>query len=310
MADRQSRGSRRLALVAIMLGVGIAAAPGALLGVPPAPGPEGPPPGYALSPSFAEEFTGPAIDRQRWTHAYADPGARTTVAQRTLANNAERQVYFDPTFLGLGIDPFAIRDGVLTIRAEPLTAAARAAVTRDVDSLPAHPHILVLRAVSYSSGLISTRGRFAQRYGYFETRARWSAGKGLWPAFWMLPAGGGWPPEIDILEAHGDKPEVAFHSFHSKAAKTATKVAVTSDPQLFHRYGALWLPDRVDFYIDGNLTGSMPAPPDLDRPMYLIVNLAVGGKWPGDPTPDVKFPATLEVDYVRAWRLDRLPPPR
>jgi len=288
----------------------IAAVPGALFGGEPSPRPEGPPAGYALTPSFAEEFSSASIDRSRWTHAYADPSAPTTVAQRTLANNGEREVYFDRDFLDLGIDPFTIQRGVLTIRAAPLTEAARAAVMRDIDALPSHPSIPTLRAVRYSSGLISTRGRFAQRYGYFETRARWSAGKGLWPAFWLLPASGTWPPEIDILEAHGDKPTFVFHSLHSKRVKSATKVADASNPQQFHRYGALWLPDRVDFYIDGNRTGTMPAPADLDQPMYLIVNLAVGGKWPGDPTPEVRFPAMLDVDYVRAWRLDRLPPSR
>jgi beta-glucanase (GH16 family) len=284
--------------------------PTALLGGPPAPGPEGPPRGYALSPSFADEFDAPALNTRWWTNAYAAPGTAAGIGQRTLPNNGERQVYFDRSYLGLGIDPFTIRDGVLTIRAEPLSPAAHAGILRDIATLPPRPDAETMRATAYSSGLISTRGKFVQRYGYFETRARWSAGKGLWPAFWMLPADGGWPPEIDIMEAHGDHPEAAFHSLHSGEVKSATKVAETSDPQRFHRYGALWLPDRVDFYIDGNQTGSLPAPPDFVQPMYLVVNLAVGGKWPGYPTPDVKFPATLELDYVRAWRLDRMPPSR
>ncbi|MDB5663345.1 MAG: glycoside hydrolase, family 16 [Sphingomonas bacterium] len=267
---------------------------------PPAPGP---PAGYDLVLSFADEFDGRGLDRARWTTAYADrPSTRATIEQRTLAGNRERQVYVDPAYLGLGIDPFEVRHGILTIRAKPMDAATRAAIVRELDQFPAARRAApALREVAYTSGLISTRGSFTQRYGYFETRARWSAGKGLWPAFWMLPEGGGWPPEIDILEAHGDKP-ITYHSIHSNRAETATRQAQVDDPQQFHRYGALWLPDRVAFYIDGRPVASLPSTPDLTMPMYLLLNLAVGGYWPGDPTPDVKFPATMQIDYVRAWR--------
>lgn len=277
-----------------------------------AAGPEGPPAGYALAPSFAEEFTVPILDTRRWTNMFADrtPDPKS-IAKRTLWGNGELQVYFDPTYLGLGVDPFAIADGVLKITAQPMSPEVHQAVMTDLAmNTPPDQQRSALRNVVYGSGLISTRGGFAQKYGYFEMRARWSAGKGLWPEFWLLPQGGGWPPEIDILEAHGDKPGTAFQSIHSHIApKAVTRtVSYAGSPQDFHRYGALWLPDRVDWYVDGIKTATMPTPADMTQPMYILVNLAVGGNWPGNPPPDMKWPKSMELDYVRAWRFTTLPP--
>ncbi len=86
------------------------------------------------------------------------------------------------------------------------------------------------------------------------------------------------------------------------------KVTYPGSPQDLHRYGALWLPDRVDWYIDGIKTATMPMPADMTQPMYVLVNLAVGGSWPGNPPPDMQFPKTMDVDYVRAWRFTKDPP--
>ncbi len=277
-----------------------------------AAGPDGPPAGYDLVPSFAEEFSAPTLDTARWTNVFADRTADSkSIAKRNLWGNRELQVYFDPAYLGLGVDPFATAGGILTITAAPMTPAVHAAVMTDLAmNTPPNQQTSALRNVAYSSGLISTRGGFTQKYGYFEMRARWSAGKGLWPEFWLLPKNGGWPPEIDILEAHGDKPGIAFQSIHSHFDPKAVthRVSYPGSAQDFHRYGALWLPDRVDWYVDGIKTATMPTPADMTQPMYILVNLAVGGSWPGNPPSDMKFPKTMDVDYVRAWRFTKDPP--
>lgn len=294
-----------LALLATSCGAGA---------TPAAPAISGPPAGFEMKPTFAEEFDGKAIDTRRWNLSYGPRGYNKAVGERTLWSNGELQIYFDPDYLGLGIDPFALSQGVLTINAKPLPPIAKNAVFGD---LARHPNLLTpgakLPRIEYSSGAITTRDVFKQQYGYFEIRASWSTGKGVWPAFWLLPATGAWPPEIDVIEGHGDKPGVAFQTIHSKVAPRSGQVAkVEGSQQDFHLYGVLWLPDRVDYYIDGHKTGSLKAPSDLNQPMYLLANLAIGGYWPGNPDPDPDFRATYKIDHIRVWQFRKKPvaPPR
>jgi beta-glucanase (GH16 family) len=101
----------------------------------------------------------------------------------------EKQIYVDPSFTGstssaLGANPFSIHDGILDITAAPTSPALADA----------------LEGYQYTSGLITTRESFQQTYGYFEMRAELPQGQGLWPAFWLMPANGGWPPELDVVE--------------------------------------------------------------------------------------------------------------
>jgi beta-glucanase (GH16 family) len=161
----------------------------------------------------------------------------------------------------------------------------------------------VLRGLAYSSGLINARGRFAQQYGYFEARMRWTLGKGIWPAFWLLPADGKWPPEIDVIEALGHQPSVIYSSLHPRGNPNGiTKtVSITGTGADFHTYGVMWLPDRTDFYVDGQKSATLAATPDMARPMYPVVNLAIGGYWPKDPDQTTPLPAKLDVKFVRAW---------
>jgi beta-glucanase (GH16 family) len=263
----------------------------------------GPPAGYDMALTFAEEFDAP-LSSGKWIFAYYNPRTELpTAVKRNLGGNRELQLYFDRVYLGLGIDPFKVKASVLTIEAKPLSPADQSAVLKAIDREAPSSGVDPLRNVTYSSGMISTRSSFAQRYGYFEVRAKWSSGKGLWPAIWMLPERGGWPPEIDILEAHGDKPRTAYQSVHSKSQPAITRtVAVPAPTGEFHRYGLLWRPGTLDYYIDGVKTSSIPAPTDINEPMYLIINLAVGGIWPGNPDASTAFPATMQIDYVRAWR--------
>lgn len=246
---------------------------------------------------------------ERWATAYKNAGPDPkSLSDRSLYGNRERQVYFDKAFLGLGVDPFSVRGGVLTITARPLDEKARRAVARALDGRSEKLRRSALKDVRYSSGVLTTKGRFEQRHGYFEMRARWTGGKGLWPAFWLLPANGAWPPEIDVVEVLGHDMRTIYQSAHSKAGgkhvgRTQKARLEGEDASSFHTYGVLWTPGELRFFIDGVQTNQTPPPADATGPMYMIVNLAVGGKWPGDPDVRTRFPARMEIDHVRAWAL-------
>lgn len=269
----------------------------------------GPPRSHVFTPSFEDDFNGAQVDQSKWIFAFYDPAKETpTVAKRNLWGNSERQVYMDRDYLGLGIDPFSVQGGALTISAKPLAPAQRALVVSEVARQPREIANSPLKNVTYSSGMISSRGRFSQMYGYFEVRARWTGGKGVWPAFWLLPEKGGWPPEIDVMEAHGDKPGVTFQTLHSRFPTKETRtIRLPADDGEFHTYGTLWLADKISFYVDDKLTGSEATPADMHQPMYVLANLAIGGNWPGDPDAATPFPAKMEIDYVRAWSVKGTP---
>jgi beta-glucanase (GH16 family) len=210
---------------------------------------------------------------------------------RTLPGNRELQFYIEPGYAGLTISPFAIRDGVLSIIADKADEATRPKINN----------------MAYTSGLLNSERLFSQQYGYFEVRARMPRGLGFWPAFWLLPLDGGWPPEIDVVEVLGHQTNVAYGSIHWK---DSTGVKRQSSPAVsrlfdtadgFHTYGVDWQPDRITWYYDGVQVGTA-ANFVFDQPMYMLLNLAVGGYWPGNPDATTPFPSVMEVDYVRAWR--------
>jgi beta-glucanase (GH16 family) len=269
----------------------------------------GPPASHEFKLVFNDDFAGDRLDPAKWIFAFYDPATETpTVAKRNLWGNAERQIYMDRAFLGLGIDPFTLKNGTLTIAAKPLQPADRAVIESEIARQPREIANSALKDVAYSSGMISSRGRFSQTYGYFEIRARWSGGKGIWPAFWLLPKRGIWPPEIDVMEAHGDKPGVTFQTLHSRLPTQATRtIRLPAADGQFHTYGMLWLADKISFYVDDKLTGDETTPADMHQPMYVLANLAIGGTWPGDPDESTRFPATMEIDYVRAWSITGTP---
>ena len=219
-------------------------------------------------------------------------GWSTTLAHgdRTLPGNDERQFYSDAT---VGDMPFAIVGGQLAITAAPCRAAS---------PLP------------YCSGVLTSRGMFFQHFGYFEIRARLPSGRGLWPAFWLLPKGGAWPPELDVLEVLGHEPTMLYASAHwvapeggpaaaGKHQSATNKVRTADLSEGFHVFGLSWHPDLLRWYLDGAEVARMPTPPGLDKPMYLLLNLAVGGpkSWPGAPDGSTRFPAQMLVDTVRAY---------
>jgi len=250
--------------------------------------------GYRLT--FADEFNTLSLwngaSSGTWRTDYGYGATRDALGSRTLTNNHEQEIYIDAAMKGagtnpIGITPFAIDNGVLTITASPTPTALKSQ----------------LYDMNYTSGLLTTKQSFAQQYGYFEARMDVPEGSGLWPAFWLLPANGAWPPEIDIMESYGTAQTV--FTAHSAASGSHTQVSATDfDSGIltgFHTYGMLWTAQTLSWYLDGVKIFEQPTPADLNKPMYMIVNLAVTGDAPTGMTGE------LQVDYVRAYALPNTP---
>lgn len=170
----------------------------------------------------------------------------------------------------------------------------------------------------YTSGMISTGGqstgtaRFAFLYGYAEARMKLPRGAGMWPAFWLVPADRTWPPEIDIMEYQGVQPSIDYATVHWGSAKHQQQDGSAVDTGVdlsaaFHTYAVLWQPDRIVWYFDGRAIKRFARAAGIPhKPMYVILNLAIGGWVDGQLTPQPdEFPATFAIDYVRVW--DRKP---
>jgi beta-glucanase (GH16 family) len=166
----------------------------------------------------------------------------------------------------------------------------------------------------YTSGMISTGGTphakatFSYLYGYAEARIKLPPGRGMWPAFWLVPADRSWPPEIDIMEWQGVTPKDDIVTIHWGTAKHPRSDGTTVRTGVdlsggFHTYALDWQPDAVTWYFDGKPIKTYDDPAHIPRkPMYVIVNLAIGGWLPGQLHPHPKdFPATMLVDYVKVW---------
>ena len=252
--------------------------------------------GAPLSGNLAwhDEFTGPAgapVDRAKWV---ADTGGHGW-------GNEERQFYTTRA------DNVALDgDGhlVITARAEPSTSLYRCWYGR----------------CRYTSARLKTKDRFAQTYGRFEARIRVPRGQGLWPAFWSLGADidtVGWPEcgEIDVMENVGREPGVVHGTLHGPGysgadgiggADTLSQGAFADD---YHVFAVEWEPGEVRWFVDGRpyhrtTTTDLPTGAQwvFDRPFFLLLNVAVGGSWPGDPDGSSRFPQQMLVDYVRVYR--------
>jgi beta-glucanase (GH16 family) len=164
----------------------------------------------------------------------------------------------------------------------------------------------------YASGLVQTGGydgdpslpKFSFQYGYMEVRAKIPSGQGIWPAIWMMPAsyndGNG---ELDVLEVIGSEPNVANFSLHRNGSHQTRTWTGADFSQDFHTFGVDWRPDHVTWYVDGVARLTMTDPTLIcPEAMYPILNVAVGGDWPGAPDATTRFPATMDVDYVRVWQ--------
>jgi beta-glucanase (GH16 family) len=173
----------------------------------------------------------------------------------------------------------------------------------------------------YTSARITTQGLFEQAYGRFEARIKISRGRGLWPAFWLLGneiGTIGWPAcgEIDIMENIGKEPSLVHGSLHGPGYSGDRDY--TSEYKLpggvhfaddFHVFAVEWEPKTVRFFVDQELYATftparLPAGMKwvFDHPFFIILNVAVGGDWPGPPDETTTFPRTMLVDYARVYK--------
>ncbi len=167
----------------------------------------------------------------------------------------------------------------------------------------------------YTSARINTRYKGDWKFGRIEARIKLPEGKGLWPAFWMLPTDrkyGAWPDsgEIDIMEMTGDQPNTVHGTIHtgpphhSYGGDYVMEKGKFSDG--FHTFAIEWNAKRIQWFVDGIRyhevlkTEVNPWKPFTER-FHILLNLAIGGNWPGKPDSTV-FPQTLEVDYVRVYQ--------
>jgi serralysin len=256
------------------------------------------PAGYRLA--FGDDFDDGDVSRINENATGARPGAPAWRSryrhERKDIINDEKQIYVDPAYGGqsapaLGLQPFSIANGILTITAEPTPAK----------------HVEALMGKRYTSGCITTELTHWQTYGYFEMRARLPRGKGFWPAFWLLPKRTAWPPEIDIFEGSGARPRNVHVGALDPTLKDVSTgdwvdagVDTTSD---FHIYAAEWTHEKIAFFVDGKQVFQL-APHGIHEDMYLLANLALGSKdagWIPDPDDSTPFPGKFEIDYIRAY---------
>ena len=228
---------------------------------------------------FADDFEGQTLDETKWTTCWSYGCATTNPGVWYSADNV------------------ILSDGVIRLRA---------------DNLPQFQHG---REIPYTSGMLSTGGgldgsppRFTAQYGYIEARVLVPAGRGLWPAFWMLtPAQR--PPEIDIMEVLSKDPErVHLHYHYLDGAGIVQDYGTAWDNGDFsadwHTFGVEWQPDAIIWYVDGVERNRFEGDYVADEPLYLILNLQVGGNdsWSGPADATTVFPAYYDIDYVRAWQ--------
>jgi beta-glucanase (GH16 family) len=195
----------------------------------------------------------------------------------------------DPEFQGtdtlpLGVNPFAVSGGVLTI-------------TGDIASPSIRPYLWNLE---YTSGMISSESTFCQQYGLFEIRCKMPAGTGLRPTFWLLSCNRTFPPDIAVVDVFGNRPGHVFNSvvMTNSALSAELDCDGVSSSDGFHTYSTEWLPDQILWYVDGRLTHRLYR--EINEPMYMLVTLQMGGLREGTPDP-ASLPAKMEIDYIRAY---------
>ena len=168
---------------------------------------------------------------------------------------------------------------------------------------------------NYTSGLVTTDretdttsipAKFDFLYGYVEIRAKIPGGRGLWPAFWMLPSDHSTSEEIDIMEILGDHPEINYMTYHWGTHQSfggSWTISNADFSQGYHTYAVDWSPDALVWSIDGverqRITDASIISHKL---MNLIANLQVGGSWAGNPDANTVFPANFDIDYIRVWK--------
>lgn len=242
------------------------------------------PPGWELV--WSDEFNGATLDLSKWEFEVNARGGGNNELQYYVTNNVR------------------LRDGQLIVEARKQQYTGPEG-TRD-----------------YTSSRIRTKRKGDWLYGRIDVRAKLPQGKGMWPAIWMMPTDenyGGWPHsgEIDIMELLGQEPGKVHGTLHYSRSggghtHTGTNTTLTtgSFADDFHVFRLDWETNAMRWHVDDRLyltqtnwqsrADSFPAP--FDQRFHLILNLAVGGNWPGNPDATTTFPQAMTIDYVRVYR--------
>lgn len=158
--------------------------------------------------------------------------------------------------------------------------------------------------LNYTSGALSTKNKFEFLYGKVEIHAKLPAGKGIWPAHWMIPSDHRSPYEIDIMEMLGQNPRKLYLTHHWLGENRKQYMGTytgTDFSKSFHTFSIIWEPEKITWYIDG-IERFASTTHIQDTPAYLYLNTAVGGNWPGSPDPTTQFPQYHDIDYVRVYQ--------
>lgn len=309
-----------------------------LLALPVLAGAATPPPKTLVSPlgkqmalKFNDEFDAvadrdgrPYIDRAKWETTFWQ-GTK----ERTLYGNREAQLYTDKDYAGprgevkpaQRINPFSFeKPGILTISATEVPESLWSAFG-------------MKKECHFASGLLTSDKSFTFKYGYIEGRFKLPPNRGSWPALWLLgndPSLGdpvkahAWPPEIDVFEFMGHWREKFSGAILVRKNQPEEKVNpwtlrynevgldLTKD---FHTWAFEWDENELVFLFDGKIWLRGKTPPSLQRPMYLLINLAVGGRWYGSEMTALlkkpveawevdaaSMPWKMECDYIRVYQ--------
>lgn len=240
--------------------------------------------GYVLK--WSNEFDGSALREDEWTYANGD-GCPDLCGW----GNNELQYYTNSR------ENLFFKDGKLVIRAKKESYSGK----------------------DYTSARIKTQGKKTFRFGRVDIRAVMPVGKGIWPAFWLMPEKnvyGTWPTsgELDMMEYLGHEPAKVHGTVHFGPGPGSTQITRNTSlssgtlNDKFHVYSIIWEEDKIQWLLD-DVVYSTVTKADLgsntypfNEDFYLIVNLAVGGNWPGNPDSTTKFPQELIVDYIRVFQ--------
>jgi beta-glucanase (GH16 family) len=246
-------------------------------------------------PVWSDEFNGSAIDSSKWGYErgslYNGWGNNELEYYTDLPANSSIQKVDGTSSL------------VITARKEPTSDNGR--------------------TFDYTSARMLTRGKFTMLSGKLEVRAKLPKGQGLWPAIWLLGANidsTPWPAcgEVDLMELLGHEPNIIHSTVHGPVSggpglgQAYTLPAGQTFADSFHVFTFEWRPDHLEFLVDGKLFYVVPrakldyeqGPREwvYDHPFYILLNVAVGGGWPGNPDKTTVFPQTMAVDYVRVFK--------
>lgn len=230
-------------------------------------------------PIFVESFNGRTLDTTHWSTCFwwsinAPNGCEGSAA------NGELEWYLP--------ENISLSGGALDITAR-------------------HDHVTTsLGNYNYTSGVITSVGKFSFLYGYVEARIRVTKGRGVWPAVWMLPEDHSPATEIDIAEILGDRPQTlntALHFLTNGAHRSVGGVYTAADFSTgYHIVAVDWEPNSITWYEDGKAVYRVTDYAQIPhKPMYLLLDSAVGGYWSGNPDQSTPFPNQFRVDWMQVW---------